>query len=291
MICGWQGSILMASALLTLPLPHALVITKTCFDNILGDTRHSDALIPHSSSSGSLTDNLTGEKSSKDVSTSSTGRSTATMHVTSKDYPDSGLVKLRSSSVKVVSTEAPKSANNTTAPVVPKIGPTSSGNWKSTKEDYSLEKVENTAIVKSSMTVTLNTGGGGGLQERGGESLSRPAAGGFSAVLEEIQSRKLMSITADSQEKITESSITTQTSQVLHHQQAPSFPAAFQPQEPLLPQQAPPVPAASHPQQFPPPRMSERTTGDENPDEDGHRRVKLMNWNPVSHGHSIANDL
>lgn len=254
-------------------------------------------MIPKSSSSGSLTGNLTGEKASKDVSTSNTRRSTASMHVISKDYPDSSLVKLRSSSVKTT-TEAPKIASNTTAEVVPKIGLTPSGNWKSRNEDHHLEKVENTPIVKSSMTVTLNTGGVGGVQEKGVKSVSGIASG-FSAVLEEIQCRKLTSITVESQTKTAGSSVTAQPSQGFHPVQAPSPPTALQPQEPLQPQQAPPVSALSHPQQFPKsdpqqfPHLgiSEKTTGDENLDEDVHRRVKLMNWNPVSHGHSTANDL
>lgn len=249
-----------------------------------GDTHNSAALVPQSSSSGSLTDNLTGEKASKDVSTSSIGRSTASMHVTSRDYPDSGVVKLRSSSVKAATSEAPRSASNTTAAVAPKIGQTPSGNWKSRKEDHTLEKVENTSIVKSSMTVTLNTGGVGGVQEKGVESVSRTASG-FSAVLEEIQSRKITTIAAESHTKIAGSSMTAQPpSQGLHPLQAPSLHAAVQPQEPLqppLPRQAPPAPAVSHQQQFPHPGMSERATGDENLDEDGHRRVKLMNWNPT----------
>lgn len=246
-------------------------------------------MIPKSSSSGSQSDSLTRERTSKDFSTSNTGRSTASFHVASKDYTDSSVVKLRSSSVKTAN-EAPKSASSTTAAFVPKTGLSSSGSWKSGNEDHRLEKVESTPIVKSSMTIKLNTGGVGSAQEKGVESVSRTTSG-FSAVLEEIQSRKVASIAVESQRKIVGSSANTQPSQGLHPLQGPSPHAALQPREPLQPYQAPHIPAVSLPQQSPPPRMSENDTGDENLDEDVHRRVKLMNWNPVSHGHSVANDL
>lgn len=238
-------------------------------------------MIPKSSSSGSQSDSLTRERTSKDFSTSNTGRSTASFHVASKDYTDSSVVKLRSSSVKTAN-EAPKSASYTTAAFVPKTGLSSSGSWKSGNEDHRLEKVESTPIVKSSMTIKLNTSGV--------ESVSRTTSG-FSAVLEEIQSRKVASIAVESQTKIVGSSANTQPLQGLHPLQGPSPHAALQPREPLQPYQAPHIPAVSLPQQSPPPRMSETDTGDENLDEDVHRRVKLMNWNPVSHGHSVANDL